>query len=150
MDQWEAAMWQALSLNFLKSWHGPIKAIHTLSLSTTFSNEPRKFREVRSQKFNVLFIRFHLIYIDYVLRTFGKIRFMRSNCQFEHCLDLHIGLIGGRNWKLRPPLTRFDATNLVVVSEFRNDLMFENAFFDVSSLHCFAWNFTLWTSRTSF
>ena len=60
------------------------------------------------QKFQVLFISFHLIYIYWLyFEDVRKTRFIRSNCQFERCLDLRVDLTRAQNWKLRPPFNSF-------------------------------------------
>ena len=46
--------------------------------------------------------------------------------------------------------TRFDAMNLVVISEFQNELPLESAFFEVNPLYRFVWNCDLCTSEILF
>ena len=55
---------------------------------------------------DVLFISFCLIYIGYILRTFGN-HVLQNRIVNLNCLDLRAGLTKGRNWKLRPPLNSF-------------------------------------------
>ena len=50
------------------------------------------------------------------------------------CLVLRAGQIGTRNKDLRPLRTRFDTTNLIIVSKLKNELLLKITFFEVSTI----------------
>ena len=84
------------------------------------------------------------------LKKIWKSRFIRSSCQFKIYIDLCVELTGVKTENREHQPTHFDTTNLVAVLEFRNELSLENKFFEVSSLHHFAWKFDSLTLGTSF